>query len=212
MISLTISDIRKIETILNIENDVDYPYPQRDGIVIPMDIEKALNSDTRNGFDVMVGTTKDEYAYWTLLFGKDYNLQIMQGLIGQALSKMDDGQNAYVYYFTEEANDPDLKSYHGYDLGFVLGNVDEASAKDIPAAYRLSEIMQQMWVNFAKTGDPSLNDGDVDGVGAIRWDKYEANDYPVMVFDAQNTRQVSDPVKEGSDLLMDLFWLKIKDK
>ena len=256
LISLTISDIRKIETILIIENDVDYPYPQRDGIVIPMDIEKALNSDTRNGFDVMVGTTKDEYAYWTLLFGKDYNLQIMQGLIGQALSKMDDGQkaiydtfmsaqdgdeynkllqfinyrsfhcparleaethaangqNAYVYYFTEEANDPDLKSYHGYDLGFVLGNVDEASAKDIPAAYRLSEIMQQMWVNFAKTGDPSLNDGDVDGVGAIRWDKYEANDYSVMVFDAQNTRQESDPVKEGSDLLMDLFWLKIKDK
>ena len=72
--------------------------------------------------------------------------------------------------------------------------------------------MQQMWVNFAKTGDPSLNDGDVDGVGAIRRDKYEANDYPVMVFDAQNTRQESDPVKEGSDLLMDLFWLKIKDK
>ena len=49
----------------------------------------------------------------------------------------------------------------------------QASAKDIPAAYRLSEIMQLMWVNFAKTGDP---------------------------------------VKEGSDLLMDLFWLKIKDK
>ena len=196
LISLSVSDIRKIETILIIENDVDYPYPQRDGIVIPMDIEKALNSDTRNGFDVMVGTTKDEYAYWTLLYGKDYNLQIMQGLIGQALSKMDDGQkaiydtfmsaqdgdeynkllqfinyrsfhcparleaethaangqNAYVYYFTEEANDPDLLSCHGYDLGFVLGNVDEASAKDIPAAYRLSGIMQQMWVNFAKTG------------------------------------------------------------
>lgn len=254
--ALSASDIRKIETILIIENAVDYPYPQRDGIVIPMDLEKALNSNTRNGFDVMVGTTKDEYAYWTMLYGKDYNLQIMQELIGQALSKMDDGQkaiydtfmsaqdgdeynkllqfinyrsfhcparleaethaangqNAYVYYFTEEANDPDLLSYHGYDLGFVLGNVDEASAKDIPAAYRLSEIMQQMWVNFAKTGDPSLNDGDVDGVGAIRWDKYEANDYPVMVFDAQETRQESDPVKEGSDVLMDLFRLKIKDE
>lgn len=65
------------------------------------------------------------------------------------------GQNAYVYYFTEEANDPDPLSYHGYGLGFVLGNADEASAKDIPAAYRLSEIMQQMRVNFAKTGDPS---------------------------------------------------------
>ena len=45
------------------------------------------------------------------------------------------------------------------------------------------------------------------------WDlTEEANDYPVMVFDAQNTRQESDPVKEGSDLLMDLFWLKIKNE
>ena len=32
----------------------------------------------------------------------------------------------------------------------------------------------------------------------------EANDYPVMVFDAQNTRQESDPVKEGSDCLLPL--------
>ena len=27
-----------------------------------------------------------------------------------------------------------------------------------------------------------------------------------------NVRNENDPVKEGSDLLMDLFWLKIKDK
>lgn len=256
LMSLTASDIQKIETILVLESGVDYPYPQRDGIVIPMDIKEALSSDARDGFDVLVGTTKDEYAYWTMLYGKEYNMLVMQGLIEQALSEMDDGQkaiydtfmsaqdgdeynkllqfinyrsfhcparleaethaangqNTYVYYFTEETNDPDILSCHGYDLGFVLGNIDEASAKDVPAAYRLSEIMQQMWVNFAKTGDPSLNDGDVDGVGAIRWDKYEPDDYPVMVFDAQNTRQESDPVKEGSDLLMDLFWLKIKDE
>ena len=69
----------------------------------------------------------------------------------------------------------------------------------------MSRIMQQMWFNSAKSGDPNLKDGDVDGVGAIQWGKYGADDYPVMVFDAQNTRQESDPVKEGSDLLMDLF-------
>lgn len=76
----------------------------------------------------------------------------------------------------------------------------------------MSEIMQQMWVNFAKTGNPSLNDGEVDGVGAIKWGKYGADDYPVMIFDAQNTRQESDPVKADCDLLMDLFRLKIKDR
>ncbi len=254
--SLTASDIQKIETILIMESNVDYPYPQPDGIVIPMDIKEALSSDTRDGFDILIGTTKDEYAYWTMLYGKEYNTQVMQGLIENALADMNDeqkevfdkftstqkgdeynkmlqfinyrlfhcparyeaqthashGQNTYVYYFTEETNDPDVLSCHGYDLGFVLGNVEEDRAKDIPAAYRLSEIMQQMWVNFAKTGDPSLKDGDVDGVGAIKWDKYGGDDYPVMVFDAQNIRQESDPVKEGSDLLMDLFWLKVQSK
>lgn len=253
LMSLTANDIRKIETILCVENDVDYPYPQCDGVVIPMDIKEALNSSARDGLEMMIGTTKDEYAYWTMLYGKEYNQLIMQGLIEKALADMNDeqkavydmfmnsqdgdeynkmlqfinyrsfhcpsrfeaethaanGQKAYVYYFTEETNDPELLSCHGYDLSFVLGNVDETSAKDIPSAYRLSEIMQQMWVNFAKTGDPSLNDGDVDGVGAIRWDKYGADNYPVMVFDAKNTRQESDPVKKDSDLLMDLFWLKI---
>lgn len=251
--SLTVSDIQKIEKILIIENNVDYPYPQSDGIVIPMDIEEALSSDARDGLDMLIGTTKDEYNYWTMLYGKENNMQIMQGRVGQTLAEMNDeqkakfdtfmssqdgdeynkllqyinyrsfhcparfeaqthaanGQNAYVYYFTEETNNPDLLSCHGYDLSFVLGNVDEASAKDIPAAYRLSEIMQQMWVNFAKTGNPSLNAGEVDGAGEIKWDKYGIDNYPVMVFDAQSTRQESDPVKEGSDLLMDLFRMRI---
>ena len=122
------------------------------------------------------------------------------------------GQNTYVYYFTEESNDPVRLSDHGYDLGFVLGNVEENRAKDIPAAWKLSEIMQQMWVNFAKTGDPSLNEGEVEGVGAIRWDKYQADDYKVMVLDSQGCQLENDPIREGSDLLEDLFWLRIKDE
>ena len=87
LMSLTASDIQKIETILVLGSGVDYPYPQRDGIVIPMDIKEALNSDTRNGFDVMVGTTKDEYAYWTMLYGKEYNMLVMQGLNRSLKSK-----------------------------------------------------------------------------------------------------------------------------
>ena len=204
----------------------------------------------------MIGTTKDEYNYWTMLLGKEGNLASMQKSKDKLLAKMDDdqkarfetflslqgddeynqllqytnylafhcpsryeakthavnGQNAYVYYFTEESNDPVRLSDHGYDLGFVLGNVEEDRAKDIPAAWKLSEIMQQMWVNFAKTGDPSLNEGEVEGVGAIKWDKYQADDYKVMVLDSQGCQLENDPIREGSDLLEDLFWLRIKDE
>ena len=130
----------------------------------------------------------------------------------EAKTHSENGQNAYVYYFTEESNDPELLSCHGHDLGFVLGNVEEDKVKDIPAAHKLSDIMQQMWVNFAKTGDPSLTDGDIDGVGDIKWDKYQADDYKVMIFNSKGTKQENDPIKEQSDLIEDLFWLRLKNK
>lgn len=71
--------------------------------------------------------------------------------------------------------------------------------------------MQQMWVNFAKTGDPSLKSGDVDGVGNIKWDKYNDDNCPVMVLDSESTRLEDNPIKEQAELLEDLFWLRIKD-
>lgn len=255
LLSLTVSDIRKIETILLEKDGVDYPYPQRDDIVIPMDLKAAISSDTRNGFDLMIGTTKDEYNYWNLLYGTERNKEITKDLIKSALANASDelkakydkfmsmqgksefenmlqfinyrsfhcparyeiethvanGQNTYVYYFTEEDKNPDILSCHGFDLGFVLGNVEKDRVKDLAKANKLSEIMQQMWINFAKTGDPSLKAGEVDGIGEIVWDKYQLKDGKVMVFDSEGTRQENDPLKEGSDLLMDMFFLRLKD-
>ena len=254
LLALNKTDLRKIATIINSENPTDYTYPQCDDIVVPLNIKGTLDSDQRNGLDIMIGTTKDEYNYWTMLLGKELNLKSMHSSRDTMLAKMTEDQkaryetfmslqkgdeynkmlqyinyiafhcpsryeakthaankqNTYVYYFTEESNDPDLLSCHGYDLGFVLGNVEENKAKNIPAAWKLSKIMQQMWVNFAKTGDPSLNDGEVDGIGAIKWDKFVSNDYPVMIFDSAETKQVKDPLQESNDLVEDLFWLKIK--
>ena len=69
-----------------------------------------------------------------------------------------------------------------------------------------------MWFNFAKTGNPSLNEGEVEIVDAIRWDKYQADDYKVMVLDSQGCQMENDPIREGGDLIEDLFWLRIKDQ
>lgn len=251
--SLTSKDLKKIETIIWLKFPNQYTYPQSDGIVIPLSIKSALDSDQRNGIDILIGTTKDEYNYWTSVLGKDVNMKFMKisyenflkklneaqrvrvetfmsSLEKQGLSEYDrliqfvnyfvfhspaiyeaeshtaNGQNTYGYYFVEESTDKDLLAHHAFDLPFIFGNIDESAVKDVPAAHRLCRIMQRMWVNFAKTGNPSLGPGEVDGVGEIRWNKYEPSDYPVMIFDAQNTRQESNPAKEGSDLFKDMIW------
>lgn len=256
LLSLSESDIRKIETILALDGVLDYTFPQCDDVVIPMDIKGALESNTRNGFDIMIGTTKDEYRYWTLLYGKEANMQKMQVLLNNSLKDMNNdqknryeqfmskqegdeydnlvqffnyrsfhvparfeadthsnnGQNVYVYLFTEESNNPDLLSCHGFDLGFVFENISENQVKDIPAAYKLSKIMQRMWVNFAKCGDPSIKEKEIEGINSIAWNKYESNNNYVMILNSNDSHYEHDPIKEGCDLLNDLFWARIKEK
>lgn len=53
---------------------------------------------------------------------------------------------------------------HSSELKYVFGLLDDQAAD--PAARRLSEAMQQYWVNFAKTGNPN-------GVGLPEWPKFD---------------------------------------
>ena len=252
LLSLSESDIRKIETILALDGVLDYTFPQCDDVVIPTDIKGALELNTRNGFDIMIGTTKDEYRYWTHLYGKEANMQKMQVLLENSLKDMNDdqknryeqfmskqegdeydnlvqffnyrsfhaparfeadthsnnGQNVYVYLFTEESNKSDLLSCHGFDLGFVFENISEKQVKDISAAYKLSKIMQRMWVNFAKCGDPSIKEKEIEGINSIEWNKYDLINNSVMILNSNDCHCEYDPIKDGCDLLNDLFWSK----
>lgn len=86
------------------------------------------------------------------------------------------GGKAYAYYFT-------VQSGHGMELTTVLdhlemneGEIDENFAK----------TMRKMWVQFAKTGDPSLT-ADISPDGkAIEWPLYDSENKQVMVFDEFN--------------------------
>ena len=179
---------------------------------------KSMQSKRESMYAKMNDDQKERFEkFMSMQEGDEYNklMQFVNYIFFHSPSRYEakshaaNGQNVYLYYFTEESKD--LLSCHGYDLGFVLGNIEEERAKDIDSAKKLSKIMQQMWVNFALTGDPSLKDGDIDDVGAIKWDKYKADDYKVMIFNAEETKQENDPLKEQNDLVEDLFWLKLKN-
>ena len=83
--------------------------------------------------------------------------------------------NAPVYrYFFQLGNPGDrnhttaVGAYHSDDIEYVFGTLDSRPQMAIrPEDRALSELMQQYWVNFARTGDPN------DGAGLPQWPRFD---------------------------------------
>ncbi len=78
--------------------------------------------------------------------------------------------STYNYLFTWEspAMDGALGACHALDIGFVFGTCDAAFHGSGPAVDKLSRNMQDAWITFARTGDPSCN-----SIG--KWQPYGEN-------------------------------------
>jgi para-nitrobenzyl esterase len=93
------------------------------------------------------------------------------------------GKAAYGYVFTWKSVVPDLGACHALDVGFVFGNLTREFEGDGPAARKLSAQMQDAWIAFAKTGDPSTGD--------LPWPRY-GKDRRMMVL-GENSRAETAP-------------------
>jgi len=84
-----------------------------------------------------------------------------------AETQMSRGNPAYNYMFTwtSPAMDGALGACHALEIGFVFGTYEENFSGTGPEADALSRNMQDAWVAFARTGDPSC-----DNLG--RWPAY----------------------------------------
>jgi para-nitrobenzyl esterase len=110
------------------------------------------------------------------------------------------GAPAYLYFFDwhSPVHDHRMGSYHTLDIPFVFYNMDLGASMTGADQYRyeLGHVMSAAWAAFARTGDPNHAD-------MPRWEPFDANDYPTMIF-GNEIRTSNDPNRETRLALAEL--------
>ncbi len=109
------------------------------------------------------------------------------------------GGKSYTYYFTVEASVPLMKSGHAVELASVLNHPDQTLETGRAFDETFSKTMRKMWVQFAKTGNPSLSAADSPDGKAHEWPLYDLENKEIMVFDEFNIH----PEKESQRKILD---------
>ena len=93
------------------------------------------------------------------------------------------GGKSYTYFFRVESSVPMIKSGHAIELMAVFDNTEELALAGRVFDPTFCKTMRKMWVQFAKTGNPSLS-ADISPDGkAHDWPLYDTENKQVMVFD-----------------------------
>ena len=98
---------------------------------------------------------------------------------------MGGGRN-YTYFFTPESGTPLIRCGHGLELSVVFNHPEETLVTGRALDETFCKILRKMWVQFAKTGNPSLSAEKSPDGKAHEWPMYDTKDRYVMVFDEFN--------------------------
>ncbi|HJJ48373.1 MAG TPA: carboxylesterase family protein [Methanocorpusculum sp.] len=91
------------------------------------------------------------------------------------------GGDVYQYYVTAESEAPYMKSAHGIEISSVFGNESSFQGPALDSLFAKS--IQKMWIQFAKTGNPSLPAALSPSGKAVEWPKKTSVSGAVMQMD-----------------------------
>jgi para-nitrobenzyl esterase len=110
----------------------------------------------------------------------------------------DAGGDIRVYLWTVPSTRDNMykSAVHAVELAYVFNNPDDdiyAGTVDLETA----GLVQESWINFAKTGDPSID--------GVEWKQYNTDTRDTMVIKKDRWECVSDPSKTARELLEKAF-------
>ena len=109
------------------------------------------------------------------------------------------GGKSYTWLFTVESAYPLMRCGHSVELTTLFNHpeITEFTGRQFDETF--SKTMRRMWVQFAKTGNPSLTAGISPDGKAHEWPLYDLEDKRLMVFDEFDIH----PEKESDRKLVD---------
>ncbi|MBE6015638.1 MAG: carboxylesterase/lipase family protein [Lachnospiraceae bacterium] len=105
------------------------------------------------------------------------------------------GGNTYMYYWTYPSALPHMGACHAVELAYVFNNLNETIYTGDNIDENLADTVQNMWVNFARCGNPSTE--------SITWEKYDES-RKTLILDSE-IAIIEDPLARQRKLLKSLI-------
>ena len=143
--------------------------------------------------------TRGRHSLWRM---SEFYTEMMFRLpaVLQAGEHSRNGGKAYMYLWKKPSAIRYYGSCHAVELAYVFRNTDVTIYTGSPADEGIADMVGQMWVNFAMTGDPSIE--------WLKWPEYDKkNRYTMVISDESHV--TGDPAKSNRTLLYPLLKYRI---
>ena len=139
-------------------------------ILFETDLKRMTLEDKQNAYDFKKILNGEKI--WKIV--ELYNEAVFRiPMNKQAEYHSEAGGNTYVYYWNYPGKNKIMGACHGVELPYVLNNLKESPVVGEEANIDLANEVQDMWVNFARTGNPSTTKN--------TWEKYNSDTRKTMI-------------------------------
>ena len=138
----------------------------------------------------------ESYEYTSRLFDQ---IMFIAPLFRMSENQTGAGGKSYTYFFTPESSLPMMRCAHSTEIAAVLNRPEETIYTGRSFDETFSKTLRRMWIQFAKTGNPSLG-ADISPDGKEHeWPLYDLKNRQMMVFDEFNIH----PERESERQILD---------